>query len=82
MRFSRGCLASKDDACDLKDSCGSSSLWDKKDSSDRALSGWDERGASDRKAWRMNPRFVSLMNHTPGVDVELRARYVEHRPRP
>lgn len=72
LRFSRGLFGKKPDDAYLKQLLKDLSLWDKKDSELRALSGGMKRRVLIAKALSHQPNILFLDEPTAGVDVELR----------
>ncbi len=72
LRFSRGLFGKKPDDAYLEQLLKDLSLWDKKDSELRALSGGMKRRVLIAKALSHQPNILFLDEPTAGVDVELR----------
>lgn len=72
VRFSRGLFGKKRDDALIERVLKQLSLWDKKDSAIRELSGGMKRRVMIAKALSHEPRVLFLDEPTAGVDVELR----------
>lgn len=72
VRFSRGLFGKKSDPAKIQDILEQLSLWDKRNSQIRELSGGMKRRVLIAKALAHEPRVLFLDEPTAGVDVELR----------
>ncbi|KLE33611.1 ABC transporter ATP-binding protein [Aurantiacibacter gangjinensis] len=72
VRFSRGMFGCPPDEAVIEDILKSLSLWDKRDSQIRELSGGMKRRVMIAKALSHDPKLLFLDEPTAGVDVELR----------